>query len=275
MGSSPHTRDKSRWSSRLPAWLGIIPAYAGQIAISWNNCVRNWDHPRIRGTNSLQDIYTRISKGSSPHTRDKYQLVETINWQHGIIPAYAGQILFHKENAGINKDHPRIRGTNRIRSRRTGWRKGSSPHTRDKFYFRIKILYPSGIIPAYAGQIITKVYQKVFNRDHPRIRGTNIPAPIIKSPHTGSSPHTRDKSLSVFPHPLPPGIIPAYAGQIDEKRLCLMLPQDHPRIRGTNKRNPIHSGKASGSSPHTRDKWYVFSFLFCSCRIIPAYAGQI
>ena len=34
VGSSPHTRDKSRYEETRDAWLGIIPAYAGQMQMT-------------------------------------------------------------------------------------------------------------------------------------------------------------------------------------------------------------------------------------------------
>ena len=94
-------------------------------------------------------------KGSSPHTRDKFKKYLTVIDNEGIIPAYAGQILFHKENAGINKDHPRIRGTNATFNMAYAPRMGSSPHTRDKLQNLGINPNKDRIIPAYAGQMLS------------------------------------------------------------------------------------------------------------------------
>ena len=72
---------------------GIIPAYAGQILKENYNDSLYRDHPRIRGTNNATAIIIRHGTGSSPHTRDKFQLVEAKGFNIRIIPAYAGQIL--------------------------------------------------------------------------------------------------------------------------------------------------------------------------------------
>ena len=133
----------------------------------------------------------------------------------------------------------------------------------------------SGIIPAYAGQICHFFASKKASQDHPRIRGTNSMISSTTGRYLGSSPHTRDKWVSCHLLILERRIIPAYAGQINERSNAFYVPGDHPRIRGTNKDTKTVKMFQAGSSPHTRDK----SLLpYCSAlffRIIPAYAGQI
>ena len=70
----------------------IIPAYAGQIQSHIHLFSLLQDHPRIRGTNDT--IWTPQPKqaGSSPHTRDKFQVSKNGTKLKRIIPAYAGQI---------------------------------------------------------------------------------------------------------------------------------------------------------------------------------------
>ena len=70
----------------------------------------------------------------------------------------------------------------------------------------------------------------------------------------GSSPHTRDKSREFAESQKALGIIPAYAGQMQDYILQLPLAQDHPRIRGTNTIYELTEDYLRGSSPHTRDK---------------------
>ena len=111
---------------------GIIPAYAGQIVRTADCYALLQDHPRIRGTNTFCPLKKFLTEGSSPHTRDKCKENSTTKQRIGIIPAYAGQILFLRKRYGQNRDHPRIRGTNpRIHQNKHKY-SGSSPHTRDK-----------------------------------------------------------------------------------------------------------------------------------------------
>ena len=91
-GSSPHTRDKSSVNKINDDTIGIIPAYAGQMGKSPQLSRLDWDHPRIRGTNSNFVSHSGSGGGSPPHTRDKY-CVKHSDFKNGrITPAYAGQI---------------------------------------------------------------------------------------------------------------------------------------------------------------------------------------
>ena len=131
-----------------------------------------------------------------------------------IIPAYAGQIIRACIYWRKSEDHPRIRGTNRSASLNYSRTNGSSPHTRDKFLYVQLLKYPSGIIPAYAGQISSFLDGRVLIWDHPRIRGTNFKTLWIWGRQLGSSPHTRDKFNAFLAEISRIRIIPAYAGQI-------------------------------------------------------------
>ena len=132
MGSSPHTRDKSRAGSSLRKAGRIIPAYAGQMKDTTYDKFSVRDHPRIRGTNSKNGGQMKDPMGSSPHTRDKYREYFYISKIDRIIPAYAGQMLQIQISGFCLRDHPRIRGTNQFRKNSLFRLKGSSPHTRDK-----------------------------------------------------------------------------------------------------------------------------------------------
>ena len=133
LGSPPHTRDKSFRSVYPFLYFGIIPAYAGQIYfITKCKCVYR-DHPRIRGTNHATSFQLASCSGSSPHTRDKSCYLLSVSLMLGIIPAYAGQILKIIRKEKMDRDHPRIRGTNTVVFLHKYPELGSSPHTRDKF----------------------------------------------------------------------------------------------------------------------------------------------
>ena len=91
----------------------------------------------------------------------------------GIIPAYAGQIVYIYLETVHFQDHPRIRGTNFSIYHFKGLHTGSSPHTRDKCDVPTGVIIKFGIIPAYAGQMVDTSNVKMNDEDHPRIRGTN------------------------------------------------------------------------------------------------------
>ena len=133
MGSSPHTRDKSRAGSSLRKAGRIIPAYAGQMKDTTYDKFSVRDHPRIRGTNISKQLCNIAFWGSSPHTRDKFDHMDKYN--------------------AVVWDHPRIRGTNFTFASGYSFAAGSSPHTRDKSFSCTNTLRGFRIIPAYAGQI--------------------------------------------------------------------------------------------------------------------------
>ena len=122
-------------------------------------------------------------RGSSPHTRDKHNRNANNATTPRIIPAYAGQTLLSLSQLLLFQDHPRIRGTNKSTLLLFSCASGSSPHTRDKRETYIRWWLYNRIIPAYAGQTVFLLPIKVWNQDHPRIRGTNTKrSPKIKSP---------------------------------------------------------------------------------------------
>ena len=129
-GSSPHTRGarvdgEDEWISR-----GIIPAYAGSTTPASCPCSSASDHPRIRGEHLPKPPAKTGSVGSSPHTRGAQDLIEDLEGEDRIIPAYAGSTPEALYSHLIWPDHPRIRGEHGILGGGPSMGEGSSPHTR-------------------------------------------------------------------------------------------------------------------------------------------------
>ena len=109
-GSSPRMRGTPFSGSLLIAWLGIIPAYAGN---TWNRCfgiTSVWDHPRVCGEHFRRFLASPMAWGSSPRMRGTHS-----DWRrryrcNGIIPAYAGNTLRHWISEDAIWDHPRVCG---------------------------------------------------------------------------------------------------------------------------------------------------------------------
>ena len=89
-GSSPHTRGARTNPRTERRHDGIIPAYAGSTTSSKRWIRSRWDHPRIRGEHMLLPIVTKITGGSSPHTRGAPRRRRRHAHRGRIIPAYAG-----------------------------------------------------------------------------------------------------------------------------------------------------------------------------------------
>ena len=90
----------------------------------------------------------------------------------------------------------------------------------------------------------------------------------------GSSPHTRGARGRVVPGRPVGRIIPAYAGSTCWTGSPRPCSADHPRIRGEHPVLCGVSGRAVGSSPHTRGAPETVTAMAYPLRIIPAYAGS-
>ena len=94
-GSSPRMRGK-RWSRRPRCHSPrIIPAHAGQTPVRPPAAIRPSDHPRACGANSAVDRADQMNNGSSPRMRGKQRHQTGNTGTVRIIPAHAGQTMFH------------------------------------------------------------------------------------------------------------------------------------------------------------------------------------
>ena len=178
----------------------------------WQN--RPSDHPRIRGENTTLFVLLLSSYGSPPHTRGKCLGRLPRCGGVGITPAYAGKIKILLLRRISRWDHPRIRGENPKKGGVEHSHLGSPPHTRGKCSRTSARMWPSGITPAYAGKIPSRVSQALPRPDHPRIRGENPYVDYTLVMQWGSPPHTRGKSHRSCGCSRRPRITPAYAGKI-------------------------------------------------------------
>ena len=109
-GSSPRMRGTPFSGSLLIAWLGIIPAYAGN---TWNRCfgiTSVWDHPRVCGEHSKNMLDECEERGSSPRMRGTLPQIPCVTHGVGIIPAYAGNTQRLETPLSMQRDHPRVCG---------------------------------------------------------------------------------------------------------------------------------------------------------------------
>ena len=170
-GSSPHTRGARSAPASDSASGGIIPAYAGSTNKTIRSFSRLPDHPRIRGEHLPRGSLSRLTIGSSPHTRGALVAPHRRHDRGRIIPAYAGSTI----------------GT----QSRLLTCLGSSPHTRGALQDPTEPSQENRIIPAYAGSTSTAGTTVSRCSDHPRIRGEHSASPPTMMVATGSSPHTR------------------------------------------------------------------------------------
>ena len=131
-GSSPLTRGKPDGGRGSPHRGGLIPAHAGKTLWCRFGGALARAHPRSRGENRSAWYFRRRTRGSSPLTRGKPEVRIRRVERRGLIPAHAGKTSRWIASSATFAAHPRSRGENVGRVRRTGQLRGSSPLTRGK-----------------------------------------------------------------------------------------------------------------------------------------------
>ena len=90
-GSSPLTRGKHPATGVGAAYAGLIPAHAGKTRIATSVWSLSTAHPRSRGENVVEPVWTNVSTGSSPLTRGKHSRGQPSAAIVRLIPAHAGK----------------------------------------------------------------------------------------------------------------------------------------------------------------------------------------
>ena len=171
----------------------IIPARAGQTTTTRTRPSCAPDHPRACGANLNASSSQTARNGSSPRVRGKPGRGFDMEFEHRIIPARAGQTLTcHSQSFGV-PDHPRACGANEGRGSDARIGAGSSPRVRGKPRAKTCRRLEGRIIPARAGQTLTRPSDGVEGTDHPRACGANSAVFLILSMEAGSSPRVRGK----------------------------------------------------------------------------------
>ena len=151
-GSSPLTRGKHAFVTRVSSTPRLIPAHAGKTSRPAPARAARAAHPRSRGENMVMPPTVPQAHGSSPLTRGK--LVIRLGWWSArrLIPAHAGKTIVASIAMLMTPAHPRSRGENRRPSPRPASITGSSPLTRGKLMGRPSVVATSRLIPAHAGK---------------------------------------------------------------------------------------------------------------------------
>ena len=130
------------------------------------------------------------------------------------------------------------------------------------------------ITPACAGKRHQHTALKVYERDHPRLRGEKQPIPAVTSLPMGSPPLARGKADLIVDSALNVRITPACAGKSTSPSMQKACRKDHPRLRGEKKVVLVWSLAVWGSPPLARGKETAAVATEAEARITPACAGK-
>ena len=174
-GSSPRVRGKPTNVERTPYAIRIIPARAGQTAMSASLSSPAPDHPRACGANLTPTGSNMVGLGSSPRVRGKLLSVGQAFVSGRIIPARAGQTGGGFFALRQYADHPRACGANAAKLALPSLPSGSSPRVRGKQSdFMRKLLSAGPSIIGFAQWLQSSCYCSCFQSSAktPISRGT-------------------------------------------------------------------------------------------------------
>ena len=233
----------------------IIPAYAGSTVTSvFPTRVSRGSSPHTRGARP-RCICAPGARGDHPRIRGEHLVVgDGARLREGIIPAYAGSTVCLVSHAIMRKgSSPHTRGAPASRalpSRRTR----DHPRIRGEHRRDCRECHDAGgIIPAYAGSTAGSMPAGTTQRgSSPHTRGAPT-SPSRRAASPRDHPRIRgEHGVRGVRHELHAGIIPAYAGSTTySPKVHLPEQGSSPHTRGA-RRHAARDVRRVGSSPHTR-----------------------
>ena len=136
--------------------LGSSPRLRGTLRYDADRAFAWRDHPRACGEHADTSDLLVVSRGSSPRLRGTLVDENPPDVLGGIIPALAGNTTRRRRSRTGHGDHPRACGEHAMAPLWGCARPGSSPRLRGTL-LRVPLRLPAGgIIPALAGNTITR-----------------------------------------------------------------------------------------------------------------------
>ena len=125
----------------------------------------------MRGEYYCLHATSAVSIGSPPLARGVPSSSAYLFLHSRITPACAGSTVYRILCSVVFKDHPRLRGEYKIRSRISWADTGSPPLARGVRYRKRRMQSKRGITPACAGSTLSGGLHCSLLEDHPRLRG--------------------------------------------------------------------------------------------------------
>ncbi|EEI27954.1 hypothetical protein HMPREF0294_0568 [Corynebacterium glucuronolyticum ATCC 51867] len=131
------------------------------------------------------------------------------------------------------------------------------------------------LIPAGAGQMARSAAGAATSQAHPRRCGADVSIWMVLPRGTGSSPQVRGRSIGGHLPSYRNRLIPAGAGQMENRVAGSRLAEAHPRRCGADETRQKPYPSPRGSSPQVRGRSLARTHRAPGAGLIPAGAGQI
>ena len=190
-GSSPLARGTPGGASSQRVVPRLIPARAGNTALTKTQAKPSTAHPRSRGEHLCEYHATAVHRGSSPLARGTHTRASTHLHHERLIPARAGNTGTRSPGTGTSSAHPRSRGEHRLEVRSELMLIGSSPLARGTLQGKKDSSSYRRLIPARAGNTYGVHENQCVHAAHPRSRGEHEYPHLELDPANGSSPLAR------------------------------------------------------------------------------------
>ena len=191
-----------------------------------------------------------------------------------ITPACAGNSQLDEALGSLNGDHPRLRGEQLVCTNEITWRGGSPPLARGTVFLGFRPRSVDRITPACAGNRLSFHRTLRHTRDHPRLRGEQLPSSLNVPPVGGSPPLARGTEPVDYIVRVYFRITPACAG--NRNKIIPLSPkgEDHPRLRGEQQQHSAIWLCTPGSPPLARGTGINKYCIADISGITPACAGN-
>ena len=155
--------------------------------------MREEDHPRVCGKDTINGTTYLIAAGSPPRVRERQSDVAIFYAVDGITPACAGKTAPFSSISQPRRDHPRVCGKDDSFHHNRLLTIGSPPRVRERHNCRVHCSTSNRITPACAGKTLQKDFINRPIQDHPRVCGKDFLGKRFHVWNIGSPPRVRER----------------------------------------------------------------------------------
>ena len=273
-GLSPRMRGNLRRGVVASAWVGSIPAHAGEPEVDRFQGVDGRVYPRACGGTPGHVSRQFRCVGLSPRMRGNQHQARPTSSPTGSIPAHAGEPSFRPSSTTTPRVYPRACGGTVSQNEAKNRRQGLSPRMRGNHGVRSRVELRVGSIPAHAGEPHPRPWPAPWIWVYPRACGGTWALKGLSRKSWGLSPRMRGNRVVKAHAEDIKGSIPAHAGEPSIRRRCREHRRVYPRACGGTIMLGSVQPLDKGLSPRMRGNPGTKRGARQWTRSIPAHAGE-